>query len=100
MPKARRRHETPETCPNCGADVPAGALACPECGADEDTGWNDTAAGQRLGIEDPDDFDHDAWERDEAGGSQRRPLGRLWWITAVILLAASAIAFGVALFRR
>ena len=23
----------PETCPNCGADVPRGALACPECGA-------------------------------------------------------------------
>ena len=76
MPRPKR--ETPETCPNCGADVPDGALACPECGADEETGWNDTAVEQRLGIEDPDDFDHEAWEREESGQPPRRPLAGVW----------------------
>ena len=96
----RRKRETPETCPNCGADVPDGALACPECGADEETGWNDTAVEQRLGIEDPDDFDHEAWEREESGEPPRRPLKRLWWITAMVLLAASAIGFLVVFLQR
>ena len=41
---------TPETCPNCGAEVPPRAKSCPECGADEATGWNDRATEQRLGV--------------------------------------------------
>ena len=28
------------TCPVCGEEVPAGALACPECGSDDKTGWS------------------------------------------------------------
>ena len=42
----------PETCPNCGADVPSGAKACPECGADEQTGWSETAYASHLGLPD------------------------------------------------
>jgi hypothetical protein len=90
---ARRERETPETCPNCGADVPVGALACPECGADEETGWNETAVEQRLGIEDTEGFDHEAWEREESGQRPSRPFAGLWWITALILLAVTLIGF-------
>ncbi len=96
----RKRPETPETCPNCGADVPDGALACPECGADGESGGYGTTVGLGLGIEDPEDFDHEAWEREESGEPRRRPLGRLWWITAVVLLAASAIGFLILVVRR
>ena len=97
---SRRKRETPETCPNCGTDVPEGALACPECGADEETGWNDTAVEQRLGIEDQDEFDHEAWEREESGQRPNRPLAGLWWITALILLAATLIGFAFVFLGR
>ena len=36
------------TCPHCGADVPADALACPECGSDQETGWSEAAAYDDL----------------------------------------------------
>jgi len=79
---------TPETCPNCGADVPPRAKACPECGADEETGWNDRADAQRLGISDPDDFDHDRWEREEFGDAgQPRRLAWYWVVAAMLVLA-------------
>ena len=79
---------TPETCPNCGADVPRGARSCPDCGADGRTGWSERADEDRLGISDPEDFDHDAFVRREFGGpgSERRPT---WvWVVAVVLLLA------------
>jgi RNA polymerase subunit RPABC4/transcription elongation factor Spt4 len=79
---------TPETCPNCGADVPRGARSCPDCGADEQTGWSERADADRLGISDPDDFDHGEFVRREfgRGGPGRRPA---WvWVAAVILLLA------------
>lgn len=31
----------PGDCPNCGEEVPAGAMACPHCGADARTGWSE-----------------------------------------------------------
>ena len=74
----------PETCPNCGADVPRGALACPECGADERTGWNDRADSQRtadrLGIPD-DEFNYDEFVKEEFGErreSRARTKGVNW----------------------
>jgi RNA polymerase subunit RPABC4/transcription elongation factor Spt4 len=79
---------TPDICPNCGALVPENAEACPECGADEETGWNDTAMEQRLGISDPDEFDPEEWAREEAGERRKRPLAGLWWATAAVLLLA------------
>ncbi len=77
---------TPETCPNCGADVPPRAKACPECGADEATGWNDRADAQRLGISDPDDFDHDQWQREEFGDVGRPRRLAWYWIAAAVLV--------------
>lgn len=93
----------PETCPNCGADVPRGALACPACGADERTGWNDRADSQRtadrLGIPD-DEFDYDEFVKEEFGRQRANPaktkgVSWLWWAVAVGL----ALAFGAAYFR-
>ena len=70
--------------------MPEEARVCPECGADEETGWNDIATEQRLGISDPDDFDPEEWAREEAGKTRKRPLAWLWWLTAALLLLAVA----------
>ena len=77
----------PETCPNCGADVPPGARACPECGADEKTGWSDSANADRLGIPD-EDFDYDKFVKEEFGPAKVKPTGIrwIWWVTALILV--------------
>lgn len=88
---------TPDLCPNCGALVPAQARACPECGADEQTGWSDRAQAQRLGLPD-DEFDYDAYVREEFGEGRSAPLRRvkprgvrwLWWLVAVGLLVMFA----------
>ncbi len=92
---------TPETCPNCGANVPPRARSCPGCGADERTGWSEEATVDRLGLPpDPDSFDHGAWERSEFGdraarrGGGKRSLTpaerrrKLWTWVALALLAA------------
>jgi hypothetical protein len=82
----------PEICPNCGAEVPRRALACPECGADEQTGWSDKAHEQQLGLPD-DEFNYDEFVKEEFGSKDRiRPPGLswVWWVTALILLAALA----------
>ena len=82
----------PETCPNCGADVPRSARACPECGADEKTGWSEEAYAQRLGLPD-DSFDYEEFAKEEFGKGKAtdiRPRGIswLWWAAAVLLLLA------------
>ncbi len=41
-------------CPNCGAEVAAGATFCRECGASDDSGWGDDAD-----VLYEDDFDYD-----------------------------------------
>jgi hypothetical protein len=86
----------PESCPNCGAEVPPDARACPECGSDESTGWSDRAHADRLGIPD-EEFDHEEFSQREFGG---RPLRRrgpvwLWWALAVLLtfLVAAGVLF-------
>ena len=56
----------PETCPNCGAEVPPKAKACPECGADEQTGWSEAA--RTAGLDLPDEnFDYDDFVKREFG---------------------------------
>ena len=80
----------PETCPNCGADVPPNASTCPECGSDAQTGWADDAYAGSLGISE-EKFDYDDYVQREFGGkSEHRPRGvsKLWWIVALLLLAA------------
>ncbi|MCK6500707.1 MAG: zinc ribbon domain-containing protein [Nitrospira sp.] len=77
---------TPETCPNCGADVPAGARACPECGADDRTGWSEDAVVDRLGLPGTDGFDHDDFVRQEWGKGLRKTRPGWWWILVVLLI--------------
>ncbi len=86
--------DTPETCPHCGADVPAGARACPQCGADEQTGWSEEAYVSQLNLPD-DSFQYDEFARREFGAKRVLPYGVkwFWWGVAVLLLALSALAF-------
>jgi hypothetical protein len=68
---------TPETCPNCGADVPPKARACPECGADETTGWSETAYVGGLNLPD-EKFDYDEFTQREFGPQKMLPHGVKW----------------------
>jgi len=81
---------TPESCPNCGADVPHGAKACPECGSDESTGWSDEARYDGLNLPD-DKFDYDDFvQREFAGASKPAPphgISWFWWVIAIAVLA-------------
>ena len=87
---------TPETCPNCGAELPPNAKACPECGSDETTGWSDDAYASKLGIP-TEDFDYDRFVKEEFGtGSDRvkpRGIHWVWWVTALILILLLAFLF-------
>ena len=76
----------PETCPNCGADVPRRARACPECGSDESTGWSEDARGQSLDLPD-DNFSYDEFVQREFGKTKRSPTRVLWTIVALLLVA-------------
>mgnify|MGYP001172082579 CR=1 FL=1 len=60
----------PADCPNCGATLAKNADACPECGADEETGWNEDAYWQDLGVTD-DEFDYDEFVEREFGEKER-----------------------------
>jgi len=81
----------PETCPNCGADVPANAKACPECGSDEQTGWSDEAEASHLNLPD-NEFNYDEFVNREFGKPGKMPRGIhwFWWLVGIILLIAIA----------
>jgi uncharacterized membrane protein YvbJ len=85
----------PETCPNCGADVPRKARACPECGSDERTGWSDDAHTQSLDLPD-DNFNYDEFVQREFGKPKRSPTRLLWTIVAIALV----LGFVLLLLRR
>jgi hypothetical protein len=78
-----------EECPNCGAELPPGALACPECGSDENTGWSHAAKNDSLSLPD-DSFDYDDFVKREFGSKNPVPRGLhwFWWLMAVLVLAA------------
>lgn len=83
---------SPETCPNCGADVPRDSKACTGCGADENTGWSEDAqqaTAADLGLPD-DDFDCDEFTKREFGKPSARPSGLhwFWWLVGVAVLVA------------
>ena len=84
----------PETCPNCGAEVPPTAKACPECGSDEKTGWSEKAHADNLGLPD-EEFDYDKFVKEEFGGGQARPRGIswFWWVIAAIVAVLVSFAF-------
>lgn len=77
----------PEVCPNCGAYLPRKAKVCPECGSDEETGWSDSASASNLGIPE-DNFDYNAFVKEEFGSRSPKPKGIhwMWWVTALILV--------------
>jgi hypothetical protein len=91
------RPRTPKVCPVCGEDVPPKALACPECGSDHNTGWKRNAGTyDGLDLPDDDDFNYEEFVENEFGdgsASKRTGLKPIWWVTAVVLLAA--VVFGV-----
>ncbi len=79
---------SPETCPNCGADLPKNARACPECGSDEKTGWSEVAAVSSLDLPD-EEFDYQEFVKNEFGEQRKikpRGLHWFWWVVGVILL--------------
>jgi len=72
----------------CGEDVPRKALACPECGADHRSGWQENAEVYD-GMDLPDDdFNYEEFVKQEFGSPQRPAIKRVWWITAILLIAA------------
>ncbi|HEY9173931.1 MAG TPA: zinc ribbon domain-containing protein [Verrucomicrobiae bacterium] len=87
---------SPETCPNCGADVPRGAKACPACGSDESTGWSDEARYGGLDLPD-DQFDYDDFAKREFGDagcpSPPRGVSWFWWAVAVTLIIGFLAVF-------
>ncbi len=85
----------PETCPNCGADIPRGARACPDCGADDRTGWSDQASVDRLDLPGSEGFDHDEFVRREFGGVGRKRSGVPAWVGWVALGLLAALLAGV-----
>ena len=91
--------QAPDLCPVCGEEVPRGALACPECGADHNSGWRE-GAEEYDGIGLPEEeFDYDAFVREEFGPERVKPSGirTMWWITAIVLVVAMALFFLYAL---
>jgi len=76
----------PETCPNCGTDVPRKARACPGCGADEHTGWSDDTYADGLDLPDA-EFNYDRFVEEEFGTGRARPRGIrwFWWAVAASL---------------
>jgi len=82
----------PESCPNCGADVPRNARSCPECGSDENTGWSEESA---FNGADEHDFDLDRFIERECGSSSPVPGGihRFWWGVAIVLVIALSWMF-------
>jgi uncharacterized membrane protein YvbJ len=84
----------PDTCPNCGADVPPGAKACPECGSDEQTGWSEAAASDGLDLPNQ-EFDYDDFVGREFGKKSPMPRGVhwVWWLVAAGVLVAFVVGW-------
>jgi hypothetical protein len=86
---------TPQTCPNCGADVPKRAKACPECGACEETGWSEQGQEADLGLPD-DSFDYDNFVQREFGGRRLLPHGMTWfWCLVSVAMVALLVWFAL-----
>ena len=83
----------PETCPNCGAEVPARARACPECGACPETGWSEQASAEAAGIPD-ETFDYQRFVEEEFGSPRVRPRGVKWRWWVVGLVRAGLLLLG------
>ena len=83
-------------CPGCGSELRVGTKNCPTCNPPKP--WEQDEKLDGLDLPDPDgdeDFDYDKFVSEEFGGL-RLPRGKalLWWITAVLLLAAFLLMRG------
>jgi len=78
----------PKICPVCGENVPSTALACPDCGADHTSGWRENVEAYDA-VDLPDeDFNYEEFVKQEFGSARRPAIKTLWWITAILLIAA------------
>jgi uncharacterized membrane protein YvbJ len=71
------------TCPVCGEEVQANALACPHCGSDDETGWSpDTEYdGMNLPVD-------EEWPVNEGPAKRRKAIS-----VFVVLLMIGLILF-------
>jgi len=80
-------------CPVCGEDVPRTALACPECGADHNSGWRENAEAYD-GLDLPDeDFNYEQYVNQEFESFRRPAIKKVWWITAILVIAAFIVIY-------
>jgi len=85
----------PDTCPNCGAEVPPNAKACPKCGSDEQTGWSEEASSSGLNLPD-EDFNYDDFVKKEFGDHSPVPRGiRWWWWLLALVVAILFLLFAI-----
>lgn len=90
-------------CPNCHAEVRAGALACPSCGADDRTGWAESDPEtdiQDLGLErslDDERYEEFLAEDEALGGGTIEPPAVSKWGLFLVILGVLAIASLLAL---
>ena len=97
MPNEKR---APEVCPVCGEEVPRRAVACPECGADHDSGWRDDADDYGAAGLPDEEFDYKDFVRREFGTSPKpATIKTIWWITALLVLAALVALYLLAIGR-
>jgi len=77
----------------CGEDVPRVALACPECGADHTSGWREnTETYDAVDLPD-EDFNYEELVKLEFGSLRKSTTKRVWWITAILLIAAFIVIY-------
>ena len=75
-------------CAGVRQDVPRTALARPECGADHTSDWREDAEAYD-GMDLPEDaFNYEEFVNQEFGSSRRSVIKTVWWITAILLIAA------------
>lgn len=79
-------------CPHCEARVPKGARACPECGSDDRTGWASDEDLDYEGVEIPDSYDPERWEREAEERERKRPGPRLLAVVVGVTLLVVILA--------
>jgi len=89
-------------CPNCGAEVPAGAKFCRQCGASDDSGWSDDDASWddevASGYGPEEDFDYDEFVArdfpDQARPGSKQRVKR-WAMAVLVTIVVAAFLASV-----
>ena len=58
------------------------------CGADHRSGWRENAEVYDAVDLPNDDFNYEEFVQQEFGSSRRPTIKKVWWITAILLIAA------------